>query len=286
MSSFRPRMEARRSGIEVLGEPLSHASEIGLVEIWRARCAAGANGDYVSRDPRLFIVLDPLDAEMALDGGPSGGRAASRTRSASFVPAGAPLHMSLADATEIRHLDIHFDADRLGPVDGLDEARAATPRLMFADGRVQRFARLLETAFGGSRVGLYRDGLVAALIAAVFAPSNAAGRRSALSDAQLRLAIEFIEDNCAETVRLHDLAALTGLSETYFSHAFKAASGMPPHRWQLQARVRRAKELLARSAVPLIEIAGAVGFSDQPHFTRVFRELAGRTPAAWRAQSR
>ncbi|WP_026363076.1 AraC family transcriptional regulator [Methylopila sp. M107] len=279
-------MSAKRRGIAVMGEPLRHASEAGLVEIWRARCEEDASGDYVSGDPRLFVIIEEPAVEIALDGGDAG-RAASRALCASYVPAGAPLHMSFGGATEVRHLDLHFDPDRLGPIRGLDAGAIATPRLMFRDDRVQRFARLFEAACRGAdgALGLYGDGLVAALVAAAFAPGGES-RRSALSDAQLRLSTEYIEQNCATAIRLGDLARLAGLSESYFSHAFKAATGMPPHRWQQQARIRRAKALIGLGDAPLSEIADALGFTDQAHFTRVFRELAGRTPSAWRALSR
>jgi AraC-like DNA-binding protein len=288
VAAFHPRMTATRCGIAVVGERRALSSEAGLVEIWRARCEAGAAGDYVSLDPRLFVVLAPLQAEIALDGGASGARAASRTISASFVPAGAPIHMSVTAATELRHLDLHFDPERLGPIEGLDGARASCPRLMFSDDRVQRFARLLEAACArpSAPLDLYADGLVAGLVAAAFASPDAPSRRSALSDPQLRRSIEYIEARCAEPIRLQELASVSGLSETYFSHAFKAATGMPPHRWQLQARVRRAKAMLSRSAAPLTEVAVATGFSDQPHFTRVFKALTGTTPSAWRGKRR
>lgn len=278
-------MSAVRHGIAVVGEPLAHASEAGLLEIWRARCEAGASGDYVSSDPRLFVVIEQPSAEIAFEDGDL--RAASRAVTASYIPAGAALHMSVSAATEMRHLDLHFDLGRLGPVEGLDAAAATTPRLMFEDDRVQRFARLIEAACRGADggLGLYGDGLTAALVAAVFAPQGET-RRSALSDRQLRLSTDYIEDRCAETIRLQELAQLSGLSETYFSHAFKAATGMPPHRWQLQARIRRAKAMIASGGLSLSEVAGALGFSDQAHFTRVFRELAGCTPSAWRALAR
>lgn len=286
VSAFRPRMEARRRGISVIGRPQAYSSDAGLVEIWRARCEADAEGDYVSLDPRLFIVLEPLEAEMALDGG-DGARAASSARTASFVPAGAPLRMTVAAETELRHLDLHFDPVRLGPIVGLDGPSAAIPRLMFANGRVQRFAQLLELACERpeATTALYADGLIAALVAAVFAPDEPA-RRSALSNERLRLAIDYVEAHCARPIRLQELAELTGLSESYFSHAFKAATGMPPHRWQLQARVRLAKRMLDKGAAPLTEIAVATGFSDQPHFTRVFKGMTRFTPSAWRARSR
>lgn len=276
-------MTAQRHGVAVVGEPSAHVSDVGLVEVWRARCDAGATGDYVSLDPRLFIVLEPLEAEMALTGrtGPS---AASRGRSASFVPAGEPVRLTVQGTTDIRHLDLHFDASRIGPIEGVRDVSVAVPRLMFVDERVQRMARLLEAACArsGDGPGLYGDDLVIALIAAALS-SGGQGRRSPLSDHQLSLSVDFIEANCARSIRLQELAELTGLTESYFSHAFKAATGTPPHRWQLQAQVRRAKDMLIRSSASLTEVAFAAGFSDQPHFTRVFKSATGKTPAAWRA---
>ncbi|MFC7051160.1 helix-turn-helix domain-containing protein [Hansschlegelia quercus] len=288
MSAFRPRMMSTRQGISVVGAPQLHASESGLVEVWRARCEAGAIGDYVSLDPRIFIVLEPLEAAITLDSGEIGGRVGSSLRSASFVPAGAPVRLQASGATEVRHLDLHFDPGTLGPLDGLNETALGVPRLMFVDERVHRLARLLDAACTreAAESGLYGDALVAALVSAVFARSAEAPPRTALSDRQLRLSIAYIEERCADFIRLGDLAALTGLSPSYFSHAFKAATGMPPHRWQLRARVRRAKLMLAAADLPLTEIAAATGFADQPHFTRVFKEMTGRTPSAWRKLSR
>jgi hypothetical protein len=57
-----------------------------------------------------------------------------------------------------------------------------------------------------------------------------------------------------------------------------------PHRWLLERRVDRAKELLRHSS-PIAEIALECGFSDQSHFTRVFTNLMGVPPGVWRRQS-
>ena len=286
LSEFRPRMVAERRGIAVLGEPLAHASAIGLVEIWRARCEPGAGGDYVSKDPRLFVIIEEPATEIALDAGGEA-RAVSRSLSATYVPADMPMSMKVHGPTEVRHLDVHFDIERLGPVAGLDEASARSPRLMFTDGRIQRFARLLEQACLRARppLGLYGDTLLTALVAAAFAPPKAEARRSAMSDRQLQIAIDYMHERCAEIIRLADLADLTGLTESYFCHAFKAATGVPPHRWQLEERVRKAKSMIGRGGLPLSEIATSLGFTDQAHFTRVFRQLAGATPTKWRAAS-
>ena len=46
-----------------------------------------------------------------------------------------------------------------------------------------------------------------------------------------------------ETIRLADMASVAGLSESQFSHAFKSATGISPHRWVAQLRVRKAQNL-------------------------------------------
>jgi transcriptional regulator GlxA family with amidase domain len=81
---------------------------------------------------------------------------------------------------------------------------------------------------------------------------------------------------------LSALAALCGLSRSYFIHAFKQITGMPPHRWLLSQRVKRAQELLRGSKLPIVEIAVACGFADQSHLIRVFSKALGICRAAWR----
>lgn len=93
--------------------------------------------------------------------------------------------------------------------------------------------------------------------------------------------MDFLEANCLRTVRLQELAALTQLSENYVSRAFKASTGIPPLRWQMQARIRRVQAMLAATGASLTSVADAAGFSDQAHLTRVFKSIVGTTPAAW-----
>ena len=91
-------------------------------------------------------------------------------------------------------------------------------------------------------------------------------------------------DDIARDTSLSELAALCGLSRSYFVRAFKQITGIPPHRWLLAQRVKRAQELLRGSKLPIIEIAAACGFADQSHLTRVFSRALGISPAAWRRQ--
>ncbi len=128
----------------------------------------------------------------------------------------------------------------------------------------------------------YRDRGVQALIIDVMKLAKAPSRkRSRLAGWQLRRATEFIEENCLRNIRLEELAALIGLSQSHFSHAFKASTGVAPHQWQVNARLQHAKGLILKGELSLTEIASETGFADQAHFTRVFRKNFGTTPAHW-----
>lgn len=99
---------------------------------------------------------------------------------------------------------------------------------------------------------------------------------------QLRRVIEYLDTQLPKRVELAHLAALAGLSQSHFSRAFKASTGMAPYQWQLDVRIRRAQALLLDTRASLDEVAEATGFADAVHFGRTFRRIAGATPAAWR----
>jgi AraC family transcriptional regulator len=99
---------------------------------------------------------------------------------------------------------------------------------------------------------------------------------------QVRRAKEMLMADTKGDVSLSEIATACGLSGSHFARAFKATTGMPPHRWQLRQRVERAKDLLFRSDLSIAAVAGECGFSDQSHFTRVFTKLVRTSPARWR----
>lgn len=108
----------------------------------------------------------------------------------------------------------------------------------------------------------------------------------ALSDAKLAMVIEYIEGHLDRNVTLTELATLVDLSPRYFCAAFKEALGRPPHQFQIERRIERAKKLLPLPDMSLIDIALAVGFSSQSHLNDYFRRIVGVTPARYRAEVR
>jgi AraC-like DNA-binding protein len=110
--------------------------------------------------------------------------------------------------------------------------------------------------------------------------------RRGLPPGGLRRVTEYVAAHLAEDLTLDKLAAHAGLSVHHFARAFKMSTGMPPHRYLLQQRIQRATELLEHTAQPIVDIALAVGFADQAHFSRSFHSLAGLTPSQFRRAHR
>jgi AraC-like DNA-binding protein len=111
--------------------------------------------------------------------------------------------------------------------------------------------------------------------------------RGGLSPWQERRAKELLCANLSANPGLAELAGACRLSASRFSQAFKQTVGCPPHQWLIAQRIERAKQLLLNTDQSLSEIALAMGFADQSHFTRVFSQRIKVSPAAWRrAQER
>ncbi len=99
-----------------------------------------------------------------------------------------------------------------------------------------------------------------------------------------RRVLDHVEAHLAGRLRLRDLAAVAGLSETHFQRAFAASHGVSPQTWITHRRVARVQNLL-RGRDPIAEIALACGFSSQSHLNRAFKAATGVTPGAYRAMA-
>jgi transcriptional regulator of acetoin/glycerol metabolism/AraC-like DNA-binding protein len=110
--------------------------------------------------------------------------------------------------------------------------------------------------------------------------------RGGLAPGALRRVTEYIDSHLCEELALETLAARAGLSTFHFARAFKQSVGMPPHRYLLQQRVKKAVELLKQTEQPLTAIAQSLGFADQSHFSRSFHGLVGQAPSEFRRAHR
>ena len=99
------------------------------------------------------------------------------------------------------------------------------------------------------------------------------------------LAKELLQAQLAAPPSLEALAAAVNLSPFHFARVFRRATGMPPHTWLMQQRIARARALLQSGCLPL-EVAMQLGFADQSHLSRQFKQVYGVGPGAYRSAKR
>jgi len=98
----------------------------------------------------------------------------------------------------------------------------------------------------------------------------------------MRRVHDFIEAALDRELGLERLAREAGVSAHTLPRAFLRAFGETPHRYVLNRRLERARELLIATDMPVVDIALATGFSSQSHLATAFRRLTGVTPGEYR----
>jgi len=115
--------------------------------------------------------------------------------------------------------------------------------------------------------------------------SGAKGSRTGgLAGWQIARVRSFIDRNLDRTIHASDLSAVARRSTAHFSRSFKQAFGEPPHAYIVRRRLEEACHLMLTSSASLAEIALSVGFSDQAHLSKLFRQALGQSPSNWRRE--
>jgi AraC-like DNA-binding protein len=154
-----------------------------------------------------------------------------------------------------------------------------------------RCARLLRSAHLAAEHGdrLASSSLLHAALAGVLAAhARLAGdrdepRRPRYGSAAVRAAQDALADRIADPPSLDELALAAGMSPFALLRAFRAETGLPPHAYLNQQRVRLARRLLDTGLRPA-DVAAEAGFADQPHLTRHFKRVVGVPPGAYQRE--
>jgi AraC family transcriptional regulator len=210
-------------------------------------------------------------------------RIAFRTRpnSLAYVPAGCDVYSQSCEGGEYLTLAVSPDADGVGPMrrfnDRVDPAAIEAARAL---------RRLLLTGQATDPLAMEHYGLILEECAArAFDNGCQAEPRTArwLTPHRLRMVEDLIEARLDGPLTVQDLADAVQLSAGFFTRAFKAATGRPPHAHILDRRIARARALLQSPAAhDLSGIACATGFSSHAHMTAAFRARLGVTPGELR----
>ena len=107
-------------------------------------------------------------------------------------------------------------------------------------------------------------------------------RAPSLDARRLQRVLDFIEAKMGDDIALDDLAREACLSPFHFSRLFHDTTGLPPHRYVIERRIRAAQQMLLSGRSTIAEIALDTGFGSQANFARTFRKVTGVTPRQYR----
>lgn len=145
---------------------------------------------------------------------------------------------------------------------------------------------LWENSLSGQPAhGLLGDGLLISILSQMLIKAGTsleANSPVVLPQWRLKRVEQFVVSNLGAEISLDDLANAAGLSRRHFARSFHQEVGETPHRWLMQRRLEKAKELLKFSNSSLCEISESCGFASQSHFTSALKQATGMTPLKWR----
>lgn len=108
-------------------------------------------------------------------------------------------------------------------------------------------------------------------------------KNSFLSPA-IRESCDFIRANITKEISLSDVAGRVGYTEYYFARKFYKETGSKVQEYMKEVKIEYAKIQLLTTSKGIQEISDSLNFSNRNYFSKVFREIVGVTPAAFRNQ--
>jgi len=98
----------------------------------------------------------------------------------------------------------------------------------------------------------------------------------------VRATRRYMKDHMRESIRLDDLAAAAQLSKYHFLRRYRALTGRTPAQDMRIVRVEAARDIIRHGDMPLKAVAAAVGFVNEYHFSRIFKQHFGVPPGYFR----
>ena len=106
-----------------------------------------------------------------------------------------------------------------------------------------------------------------------------------LRDFYIKEAITYIEQNFQNDISIEDIAVSCGLNRSYFGKIFREEMGKSPQEFLISYRMTKATELLKLTRLSTADIGNGVGYPNQLHFSRAFKNVYGISPRQWRNEN-
>ncbi|CAN7490558.1 AraC family transcriptional regulator [Cupriavidus necator] len=181
---------------------------------------------------------------------------------------------------------LHFDPAWVASV--LDEdgaARTALPACVTESPPVYGLVCGLNHALFSAADSVEKEAALVAFIGDLHAAIDTGAATQTMPapvavSARMAQLCELLRARHAERLPLAELAHACGLSRYHLIRAFRAETGMTPHAYQLDLRIQHGRRLLRQGAA-LAEVALLLGFADQSHFQRAFKQRVAMTPRGY-----
>ena len=124
--------------------------------------------------------------------------------------------------------------------------------------------------------------IVFQLIRDLHAEHNESTEKSGLDNPYISKAILYMQEHYQTNISINDICALIYLSPYHFKRIFKEHTGRTPHRYLMDIRLKKAKDLLMSKGNPIEEIARLCGFVNAGHFAVAFKRDTNLSPSEYR----
>ncbi|WP_265821268.1 AraC family transcriptional regulator [Geovibrio ferrireducens] len=95
-----------------------------------------------------------------------------------------------------------------------------------------------------------------------------------------KLVCDYLEENYSRNISLDELSRLAGMSKFHLLRSFTRQNGISPYGYLSTVRIDKSKKML-KEGLSLVDTALETGFSDQSHFSNVFKKFTGLTPGQY-----
>jgi AraC family transcriptional regulator len=200
------------------------------------------------------------------------------------IPKG--MHTTCTTRGDTSFLHLHFEEGfRSELCDELDEWSNGLPhRVAFEDRRICELMRSLQATVRapGPDTSLLLESSAVAIWSMLSrkAPPRA---KMGLGPRALARAKELMHESMSGHLSLASLARAARLSPRHFTRLFTRATGRSPHQYLLEIRIEKAKALLERPELRIIDVATAVGYANPSHFADAFTKVTSVSPSKYRA---
>ena len=111
-------------------------------------------------------------------------------------------------------------------------------------------------------------------------------QNGSIRDFYIKEALSFIEQNFQNDISVEDISSSCGLNRSYFGKIFHDTIGRSPQEFLISYRMTKATELLKITSLSIADIGNAVGYPNQLHFSRAFKNVYGMSPRNWRNENK